>query len=288
VSFKTKRIPLLYLPKLTFRVLGLFLSLLLLTQSSSIAQENIVPNSGFEQYSNYPLGWFYNGKDFTRVMKYWNSPTAGSPDVFGPKVKIPSRWAEKGFGDLAVKNGQSMVGITTYGCEDGKPHCREYVQIQLQEPLVVNQKYQVTFWVASLQDGIRCNNIGALFTTAEVRIPIDEPIIAEAQVKADQIVGQRSSDWQKITKTFTAKDAHNYIVIGNFKTDQNTRIKSSNRIAGKAPLNFGYYYIDEIEVKKTTPIIDAPINFESSLPDPIPVGEVIRLNNIFLSLKERG
>ena len=67
----------------------------MLSSSCFFAQENIVPNPGFEEYSNYPLGWFYKGSDFSRVIKYWSSPTAASPDVFGPKVRIPRQWSEK-------------------------------------------------------------------------------------------------------------------------------------------------------------------------------------------------
>ena len=37
--------------------------------------ENLVPNPSFERFSRVPIGWFYKGKNFTDVMKYWNAPT---------------------------------------------------------------------------------------------------------------------------------------------------------------------------------------------------------------------
>ena len=78
--------------------------------STDIAMENIVPNPGFERYSRTPIGWFYNGKHFTDIMKYWDSATSASPDVFGPKVRVPATWAEKGFGKQKPHDGESMAG----------------------------------------------------------------------------------------------------------------------------------------------------------------------------------
>ena len=61
--------------------------------------QNIVPNPGFERYANAPIGWAYKGSYFGEVMKYWFSATTASPDVYGPNVKVPADWADKGFGD---------------------------------------------------------------------------------------------------------------------------------------------------------------------------------------------
>ena len=130
------------LMKRFFLVILLFLTqCLTYAQSDKGMQANIVPNPGFEKFSATPIGWFYKGRHFTEVMKYWSSPTAASPDVFGPRVRVPEQWSVKGFGQHRARGGESMVGITAYGCENGKPHCREYLQIQLAEPLVIGQNY---------------------------------------------------------------------------------------------------------------------------------------------------
>jgi len=127
---------------------------------TGVVQENIIPNPSFEKYASTPIGWFYKGKHFTSVMKYWNAPTGASPDIFGPKVRVPAQWAEKGFGEQGAHSGVSMSGITAYGCENGKPHCREYIQIQLKEPLVPGQQYYAEFWVSHLPRSLRINNLG--------------------------------------------------------------------------------------------------------------------------------
>ena len=119
--------------------------LFLCGQTEGTSTSNIVPNPGFERFSATPIGWFYKGEHFTRVMKYWSSPTGASPDVFGPKVRVPETWADKDFGKHPPHQGGAMAGVTLFGCKDGKPHCREYVQVQLAEPLVVGQQYYIEF-----------------------------------------------------------------------------------------------------------------------------------------------
>ena len=84
-----------------FSLLILFLiwSATLFAQAPAMGKsENIVPNPSFEKYASTPIGWFYKGKHFTDVMKYWSSATGSSPDVFGSKIRVPAHWASKGFG----------------------------------------------------------------------------------------------------------------------------------------------------------------------------------------------
>ncbi len=249
---------------------------LMLGISYVAAQQNIVPNPSFEEYSNYPLGWFYKGSDFSRVIKYWSSPTAASPDVFGPKVRIPRQWAEKGFGETKPYDGESMIGVTTYGCEGGKPHCREYAQIQLTEPLVIGQRYKVSFWVAPIHRSLRCDKLGVYFSEEEIREPTDDPLFFNPHVKADQLLAVGTNGWQEVSGEFQADKTENYILIGNFYPDE--MVKTRDVVNH---LNFGYYYIDKIEVKKMEPIIDVPLPSNEWSQIKMEPGKVVRLKNIF-------
>jgi len=253
-----------------------FIVLLLLGVFSLEAQQNIVPNPGFEEYSNYPLGWFYKGSDFSRVIKYWSSPTAASPDVFGPKVRIPRRWAEKGFGETKPYEGNSMIGITTYGCEGGKPHCREYVQIQLTEPLVIGQRYNVSFWVAPVHRSLRCDKLGVYFSQKEIREPTDDPLFFSPHVKSEKLLALGTNSWQQIQGEFLADSTESYVLIGNFFPDEMVNTQEV-----KNHLNFSYYYIDQLEVRKMEPIIDVPVPTNELAKIEIEAGKVVQLKNIF-------
>jgi len=175
------------------------------SQEEHISISNIIPNSNFEEYSSNPIGWFYTGKHFTNVMKYWSSPTAASPDVFGKNITVPVLWKDKGFGTIPPRNGNSMVGITLVGCGDGKSHCREYIQTPLLDALVIGQQYQINFWVRRLPGGYAINELALAFRdkrtyiNADVRLEETDIIIATAD-------NNSHDEWVKMDAIFTATD----------------------------------------------------------------------------------
>lgn len=244
----------------------------------SLAQNsaNIVPNPGFEEYSGVPLGWFYSGEDFTRVMKFWSSPTAASPDIYGPKVYIPKHWRQKGFGTVGPKSGQSMIGITTFGCEEGKPHCREYVQIQLTEPIVAGQRYAVSYWYQPLQRSVRNNHLGICFTQEPISDATDSLLNHTTDIDASEIL-QSEEEWKQFSTEWTSDFEAQYLVLGNFKSDEETKMV----IPPSQALGFGYYYIDDVLIHKLPPIIEVPVADDDLTKIKLEAGKTITLKNIY-------
>ena len=238
---------------------------------------NIIPNPGFEQYSSVPLGWFYTGSDFTRVVKYWGSPTAASPDVYGPKVYVPSEWKEQGFGQLAAHEGKSMVGITLFGCEGGKPHCREYIQVQLIEPLVVGQRYQLRMMAAHLPLSMRTRNLEVAFSSEQLKSTVDARLDLMPVVMPERVL-DNDGGWIEIVSEFVALEASEYIVIGNFHSDEETQVKPCTDLEA---LSFAYYYLDDLSLLKMPPILDAPEDPDDLSKVNIEAGKLITLNNIY-------
>ena len=263
------------------RILILFFCLsgnLLLAQSSAEVQlENIVPNGGFEQYAATPIGWFYKGQHFTNVMKFWSSPTAASPDIFGPKVRVPAHWADKGFGKMKPHGGESMVGLTLYGCDDGKPHCREYIQIQLKEPLVPSQGYYFEFWVNKLPRSLEINNMGLAFSKSKIDIKTDPILDLVPMFNYDDIVKINRSKWVKVSGEFTAKSSADYLIIGNFFDDTNTQIATKEGDL----LPYAYYYVDDVLLRKVEPIVKIPVRPDDLSKIELAEGKVIQLRDIY-------
>ena len=241
-------------------------------------QPNLVLNPGFEQYSSSPLGWFYTGKDFSRVVKYWESPTAASPDVYGPNAFVPSDWRRQGFGDSKPKSGKSMVGITVYGCDGGKPHCREYIQIQLTEPLVQDQRYSVSFWTKHLPQSVRIRNLGVAFSEKRNSINLDDLLPLEATVAPGHVLKDDKGNWQEVKAEFVASEEGQYLVIGNFYSDSDTE---SEDCEGASALPFGYYYIDDVSLRKLPPILPIPVRENDLTKAVLETGRTIRLDNIY-------
>ncbi len=238
---------------------------------------NIVPNPGFERFSKTPFGWSYNGSYFGEVVKYWFSATTSSPDVYGPEVRVPRDWAAKGFGKQKPRSGKCMAGITLFGCTNGKPHCREYLEIQLAEPLVVGQAYYVEFWVTHLEKSLQINNIGAYFTISEVRRGTDELLIRDAQVKARDIVAAPDGKWVKVSGQFIAKYEAEHILIGNFADDANTLSFAPSEDC----FNYAYYYVDDVLVKKIPPFLPVPVKPDDLTLLKLETGKTIVLKNIY-------
>lgn len=251
---------------------------LLAAQSADeTSQENLVPNPGFEEFSGIPIGWYYRGSHFTNVVRYWSSATAASPDAFGPKVRVPEQWAEKGFGDQIPRSGEAMAGITVYGCEEGKPHCREYIQVQLLEPLVIGQNYYIEFYVSHLLRSLQVNNIGAYFSEGIVDVKTDVPLEFEPMIYASQVVKADNHRWVKISGTFQATTEADYLILGNFYPDSLTTVQESM----KNNLRFGYYYIDDVLLRKMPPILDVPLQPDDLSLIKVEEGGLFQLRNIF-------
>jgi OmpA-OmpF porin, OOP family len=256
----------------------LLFTMSLRAQSGEKEQPNIVPNPGFELFASTPVGWYYKGEHFNSVMKYWTSPTATSPDAYGPKVRVPETWADKGFGKAKAHGGNSMIGLTLYGCINGKPHCREYVQIQLAEPMVANQDYVVEFWYSHLPRSLQINNLGVCFSKKNYNTRTEEPLTLSPQVQAEEILIAPNGVWKKYSMKIKANDEFEYLIMGNFLSDQTTL----NKANGKADdLNFAYYYIDDVLVKKIPPILPIPVKDDDLTKVKIEKGKVIQLKNIY-------
>jgi outer membrane protein OmpA-like peptidoglycan-associated protein len=250
---------------------------LLAQQRADTPGDNIIPNPSFELYASPPIGWFYKGEHYTAVMKYWSSATNASPDVFGPRVRIPDQWAEKGFGLQIPRTGHSMSGITTYGCSQGKPHCREYIQIQLSEPLVEGQAYEAEMWVSHLPLSMRVNKIGFYFSMDKVEEIGDGLLNFAPQVVAEELLEGRNHKWMKVAGRFTAQLPAEYLLIGNFFADSLTRAKE----VGKEGLPYAYYYIDDVCVRKIPPIWPVPVPDDDLSKVKLEVGSVIALKDIY-------
>lgn len=239
--------------------------------------ENIVPNPSFELYSAPPIGWFYKGEHYSAVMKYWSSATNASPDVYGPKVRVPSHWVAKGFGKQTPHSGSTMSGITVYGCTEGKPHCREYIQIQLSEPLVVGQDYYCEMWVAPLPQGLRINNIGFHFSMEPHNEITDGLLNLKPQLYAQEVLDIENGKWIRFGGRFKAENEAEYLLIGNFFHDSLTIAKP----AFESTLPFSYYYVDDVMVKKVPPLIPVPIHDDDLLRVKLEEGKVVPLKDIY-------
>ncbi len=257
-----------------------FLIMLFLAPAQVVGQkeilENLVPNPSFEEFSDEPSGWYYSGRDFARVAMYWTSPTAASPDIYTPKVKVPSSWAAVGFGDQRPYKGEAYAGITIYGCGKGKPHCREYVQVLLTEALVPGQEYSFSCMLSHLPKSVSVKNLSLWFSDYDIDEGAHNTLYKEPVLTLNRFIPS-DKKWYKWSGSFVATKPSSYLLIGNFKSDEDCQVKYPSR----SELRFGYYYLDDVQLYKIPPII-IPTHIESPLDNfkPKP-GEIVTLSRIY-------
>ncbi len=246
-------------------------------RSGEEAQLNLIPNPSFEDFRVRPLGWYYKGAQYNRVIRYWRSPTAASPDAYNPDVRVPRHWAEKGFGEQTPHSGGGMTGLTLYGCADGKPHCREYIQAQLIEPLVPGQRYAFSMWVAALERGLRCNRLGAAFTAAPLQYNDDRRLSLQPLAVFTKVANPGKA-WKELRLEFVATGEEAYIVIGNFADDAATLTAAA---PAEPALPFAYYYIDDVSLQKVNPILKVSTPASELTDHVLRPGEALTLRNVY-------
>ncbi len=240
-----------------------------------VHKPNLIPNPSFELNDKTPLGWFYNGTDFSEVVRHWYSPTTASPDTYNPRVIVPKTWKEKGFGNASPKTGEAMIGITAYGCNTGKSHCREYAAVRIKEKMVVGQEYQLTFHLKHMPKSIHIQNIGAALSTQKIVLNNDSLLSIPTVSMMEKLDITSDYQWIKVSSSFMADSTYQYLIIGNFVNDDDTKTIQNDKSIG-----YGYYYIDDVELIKKPPFINSK---DHRIDIPLQPNEIFVLNGVYFS-----
>lgn len=236
--------------------------------------QNLIPNESFEEVNEISNNWIPNDGLFEERMEEWVTPNQGSPDIFFDKIVSKMSPVRKGV-DLsghAPRTGHMMVGIKTYGCETFTQHCKEYIQVKLKAPIVKGQTYYIEFYALSYVNGIYTSNLGMAFAESEVQDDSEyglyylEPTIVE-----DRIISGGKNQWHKIADTIEAAGNYEYVLIGNFIQDADTKT-----FKDKATIDYGYYLLDDVSVQAVSNSFNSEFNSENVEP-----GKAVVLENIF-------
>jgi hypothetical protein len=211
----------------------LFYSLVL---SANAFAQNLVPNYSFEDTVACPVAQ----NEVNRAIG-WSSYRA-SPDYFNMcnilSVGIPANFA----GYQTPRDGSAYAGLISF--YSPLPNLREYIGIQLTQPLTIGVKYFLSFYTTRAYNtsliGIAINKIGARLTTTSYSSSNPLPIDNYANISSNNIITDTSL-WTRVSGSFIADSGYQYLSIGNFFDDTSTSIlqPDSNKI-------YAYYYIDDV------------------------------------------
>lgn len=220
-------------------ILSLSLSL-----HSSFAQ-NFVPNNSFENLSSVPCPFIGSQIAFNSYSIDWTIPTDGSTDLYSllsntTCYAYPLNTTSGTPGMQAPRTGNHMAGIYTWGTggTPNGPNYREYLQVQLSQPLVIGQTYYAEFYASRAESTIGANNLSMYFNDSFIDTTFERNLPFTADV-LDSTVVLEATGWHKVSGTFTATNNAQYLIIGNFETNANTTTSTPS-------VNRAYYFIDDV------------------------------------------
>ena len=212
-------------------------------------QANLVPNPSFEYYSSCPI----NPGDIL-MAEPWVDPTLATSDYFnicnGSVVGVPTTLG----GNQDAHTGVGYAGFDTYITPGSY---REYVQVKLNDTLIIGKRYCVNFYVSlSDTEQYAVDRIGAYISTNAITcgppgfgcilnyIPqIENPVFN---------ILANDSGWSKISGSFIASGGELYLTIGNFYDNSNTNLAI---VHSSSPYSASYYYIDDVSLVEIAPCI---------------------------------
>ncbi len=218
----------------------------------AFTQGNLVPNPGFEERISCPA----HLSDFTGIVKYWFTPTSGTPNFYHscasqPEVGVPDNY----FGHKTAQEGQAYAGIMTSNAY------REYISVQLTTPLAAGKMYKLSFYTSIISKS-NCNSQGldALFTphrpTAE---QANDNLNARASLN---LTVQYSGDqWIKTEACYRANGGERYLTLGDLTFPQARHNCADGEIS--------YYFIDDVRLEPTE-FREEEVNF-STCRQPFPL-----------------
>ncbi len=211
--------------------------------------KNYVPNGSFEAYRYLPCTFTSEKTTFDHSLHDWFMPTEGTPDIYNttqgencPMNPLSNHlWS---VGSQMPRTGNGMVGMILYEESIG---WREYVMVELTEPLTVGKEYYAEFFLSlAEQSRFAVGGIGMLFTEKALSISAVTTIEQIPQIKGDEIITD-TLGWGQISGKFVADLPYRFLVIGNFSlNDATAKSLLYGTFAGHSPIS--YYFLDDVFV----------------------------------------
>ncbi|WP_149275026.1 OmpA family protein [Pareuzebyella sediminis] len=212
-----------------------------------VVSQNLVRNPSFEYYKDCPkrLG------NFTADVISWSTPTEGTTDYFN-SCSVVMGAPENFNGNQQAEFGKGYCGLYVYAPDD----YREYLQAELTDTLKKGKEYRVSFYVSLAErSDFAVNEFGLLFAQDSLKISTTKSlskgllyqkkgnIYTALEINYPKFFSD-TKNWTLVTTQFIAKGTEKYLVLGNFKNNDRTRLLKTKRNAERG----AYYYIDMVAV----------------------------------------
>jgi OmpA-OmpF porin, OOP family len=221
----------------------LFAFLLTVVVPPILRGQNLVVNPSFELAADstnlIPPGEFSVTK-----AKGWSLPTRAQASLYSSIPTIATLNRAMNRWKFTAKEGNNVVGITTFGTVAGNENneLREYVQGSLVRPLTVGKKYFISYNVHFHCEGT--NNLGVHFTKTPLSTDSVFRLPLKPQVNYTLVIPYSNTQiWHLVRDSFTAREGFTHFSMGNFLPNRDTKVESNKYHYHKA-------YIDDVRIEE--------------------------------------
>lgn len=223
---------------------------LLVMSFFALAQENLVPNSTFQELEKK-----VKEEGQIELAKPWISPTLVKADLYTKSTKNGLvTTPENAYGEEKPMEGDNYAGFLAYSYKNKEP--RSYLQVQLSQQLEAGKTYCITFHV-SLADlsKFATNYIGAAITKNAISANNTDVLKVESQIVSKKLTTyEQQYYWTPICGVYKASGGEEFLTIGNFTPDEKLQIGKVKRPRGftNPQLPDAYYFVDNVSVIETS------------------------------------
>ena len=219
---------------------------------SDINEHNLVINPSFEEVDGK-----LKGSGQVTLAAPWKAMTLNPVDLYSADAKnddfgVP----ENKYGKEKAKTGENYAGVSFFGYKGRMP--RTYLGTRLKEPLKAGKQYCLKFHVSmSDMSKYAVNNLGMYITKDSLEEMSDGNLSFEPQIQNySNKIFEKQFLWESICGTYKAEGGEQFIIIGNFASDEATQqesIRLSREFSGRQMYD-AYYFIDDVSVIPTDKI----------------------------------
>ena len=216
-------------------------------------QQNIVPNPSFEVLNAAPS--CYGVLQFRNIVSDWTNPTPATPDLYSihlpdscplsqPNSILNSSEINFPIGHQWPRSGDNFAGLGGFS-----QWYREYLEVELTEPMQVNQKYCCEMYVSFAEgSAFAHNNLGMYLSEDYVYQNAQGIMNRTAQIISEEVI-KDTVKWVRIGRTYTPNKPFKYLLLGHFSPPNYSDVTSVNPNRNR----LRYYYIDDVRISKFIP-----------------------------------
>lgn len=239
---------------------ALFILCFIVWEKGVQAQINLVPNAGFDSVDCRNKG-LYNWQLSGFALPFNECFPRGYAPNNNQQVPYinPNPWGYSDGFQLS-KSGNGFIGLEIY-------NGRGYATATLKQPLEQYKKYFARFYVVPfypIYDWIKWpynDRIGMVVTPFENSLHggFDSYFREKPVIETPKILLKDTMNWLKVSGSFNAKGDEKYIVLGNFRKNEDTGVDLNGYVPNQGAYPSNMFFVDDVVVAAFDPLPDTAI-----------------------------